>query len=67
MQTELPIESQADADKELNEKLWLIYRQYDGKLAPFFELLKKNKKAMEQLPSPDYPNSASLTACVKTK
>jgi hypothetical protein len=66
MQTELEIQTQEDAERELDEKLWMVYRQNGGKLKPFFDRLRAIEDAQDEACVPR-PEMNTLAARVKTK
>ena len=62
MQTELPIESQEDAEKALIEKLQWIYRRY-GSLSAFYQtIVRENQRPPISLRAPLELEDQSLTA-----
>jgi hypothetical protein len=48
MQTEFEIQNHDEAERELDEKIWTIYRQNGGKLKPFLDRLRAIEDAKEE-------------------
>lgn len=67
MQSEFAIQTQEDAERELDEKLWTIYRQNGGRLSPFFDRIRAIEDAKEENCPSFMPELNTLAARVETK
>jgi hypothetical protein len=66
MQTELEMQTQDDAERELEDKILKVYRQNGYKFKPFFDRLTQLEEAKEKACS-SMPELHTLAARVKTK